>query len=139
MFALDPAFDAASEVLIALPLCEVRLQNDRRFPWLILIPRLAGAVEIEDLDPADRARLMDEAVLAGRAVRAIGRAIRRPVEKLNLGQLGNVTRQLHLHVVGRRADDPCWPGPVWGQGEPAAYFLEELALARAAALKSLAP
>ena len=137
MFAADPAFDAASDTLGALPLCDVRLQNDRRFPWLILIPRLECAVEIEDLSPADRARLMDEAVLAGRAVRAIGQALGRPVEKLNLGQLGNVTRQLHLHVVGRRSDDPCWPGPVWGQGEPMAYGPEELAMARAAALAVL--
>jgi diadenosine tetraphosphate (Ap4A) HIT family hydrolase len=139
MFAPDPAFDAASETLFILPLCEVRLQNDTRFPWLILIPRLEGAVEIEDLNPEDRAGLMNEGVLAGRAVRAIGQALGRPVQKLNLGQLGNITRQLHLHVVGRRADDPCWPGPVWGQGEPVAYGPEELALARVAALEGLAP
>lgn len=139
MFALDPAFLAASEPLISLPLCEARLQNDRRFPWIILIPRVAGAVEIEDLQPEARDCLLDEAVLAGRAVRAMGAALGRPVEKLNLGQLGNLTRQLHLHVVGRRADDPCWPGPVWGQGEPAACEAEELTLVRAAALGALGP
>jgi diadenosine tetraphosphate (Ap4A) HIT family hydrolase len=137
VFAADPAFDAASEPLIALPLCEVRLQRDGRFPWLILIPRLVGLVEIEDLAPADRARLMDEAVLAGRAVRAMGEALGRPVEKLNIGQLGNITRQLHLHVVGRRPDDAAWPGPVWGHGETQPYSDQELGVVRAAATASL--
>jgi diadenosine tetraphosphate (Ap4A) HIT family hydrolase len=139
MFRIDPAFEAASEPLASLPLSEARLQNDARFPWLILIPRRDGLVEIEDLAPDDRARLLDEAVLAGRAVRAMGQALGRPVEKLNLGQLGNLTRQLHLHVVGRRADDPCWPGPVWGQGERAPYDIEALSKVRAAALGVLRP
>lgn len=139
MFAVDPAFDAASEPLVSLPLCEARLQNDARFPWLILIPRIAGVVEIEDLGPEDRARLMDEAVLGGRAVRAMGEALGRPVQKLNLGQLGNITRQLHVHIVGRRDDDPCWPGPVWGQGTPAAYDPHDLAAIRAAAIGVLKP
>ena len=139
MFRIDPAFEGASEPLASLPLSEARLQTDARFPWLILIPRTPGAAEIEDLSAADRARLMDEAVLAGLAVRAIGETLGRPVEKLNLGQLGNVTRQMHLHVVGRRADDPAWPGPVWGQGERILYDVKDLALARAAALAVLAP
>jgi len=134
MVRIDPAFDGASEPLASLPLCEVRLQNDARFPWLILIPCIDGLVEIEDLGQGDRVRLLDEAVLSGRAVRAIGEALGRPVEKLNIGQLGNLTRQLHVHVVGRRADDPCWPGPVWGQGAPAGYEINDLAVARAAAL-----
>jgi diadenosine tetraphosphate (Ap4A) HIT family hydrolase len=59
------------------------------------------------------------------------------VTKLNVGQLGNVTRQLHVHVVGRREDDPCWPGPVWGQGKRGPYAPEALALARDAALRVL--
>jgi diadenosine tetraphosphate (Ap4A) HIT family hydrolase len=136
VFAVDPAFDAASEPLVSLPLCEARLQNDARFPWLILIPRIAGVVEIEDLGPEDRARLLDEAVRAGQAVRAMGLALGRPAVKLNLGLLGNITRQLHVHIVGRRDDDPCWPGPVWGQ---AAYDPHDLAAIRAAAIGVLKP
>lgn len=137
MFRIDPAFDGASVPLVSLPFCEARLQDDARFCWLILIPRVAGAVEIEDLAREDRARLMDEVVLAGRAVRAMGEALGRPVGKLNLGQLGNITRQLHLHVVGRRPDDPCWPGPVWGQGVRVAYGIEDLARVRRAAIRVL--
>jgi diadenosine tetraphosphate (Ap4A) HIT family hydrolase len=65
--------------------------------------------------------LTEEIVAAGVAVKAMGVALGRPVEKLNVGALGNITPQLHVHVVGRRADDPAWPGPVWGVGEAAAY------------------
>ena len=137
MFALDPAFEAASEPLASLPLSEARLQRDARFPWLVLIPRIAGAVELEDLGAEERALLVGEILAAGDAVRAIGGALGRPVEKLNVGQLGNVTRQLHVHVVGRRADDPCWPGPVWGQGEPKPYDERALQSAKAAALTAL--
>ncbi|HVN00792.1 MAG TPA: HIT family protein [Caulobacteraceae bacterium] len=137
MFALDPAFEAASEPLASLPLSEARLQRDARFPWLVLIPRIAGAVELEDLGAEERALLVGEILAAGDAVRAIGGALGRPVEKLNVGQLGNVTRQLHVHVVGRRADDPCWPGPVWGQGEAPPYAPDQLATALRVASKAL--
>lgn len=137
MFALDPAFLNASGPLAEAPLCLARLQCDRRFPWLILIPRRAGAIELEDLAPADRVQLTAELVTAGRAVKAVGEALGRPVEKLNIGQLGNLTAQLHFHVVGRRRDDPLWPGPVWGRGEPAPYDAATLETARRAALAAL--
>ena len=137
MFSVDPAFEAGSDALAALPLCAVRLQRDARFPWLILLPRVAGARELEDLSPDDRARLVEETVLAGQAVRAMGEALGRPVFKLNVATLGNVTAQLHVHVVGRRPDDAAWPGPVWGVGIAAAYEPAALAAARAAALRAL--
>jgi diadenosine tetraphosphate (Ap4A) HIT family hydrolase len=120
-FQVDPAFEAASIAVGDLPLCHVRLQADARWPWLILIPRLPGLREIEDLSAADRARLIEETVLAGQAVRAMGAAAGFTVEKLNIGALGNVTPQLHVHVVGRRAGDAAWAGPVWGVGVAEAY------------------
>ncbi|HEY3695448.1 HIT domain-containing protein [Phenylobacterium sp.] len=137
MFILDAAFEATSVFLTDLSLCQARLQDDARFPWLVLIPRTAGARELEDLPADDRARLMEEAVLAGAAVRAVGRALGRPVQKLNVGALGNLTPQLHLHVVGRRADDPAWPGPVWGAGAAEAYGEAALAPVMAAARDAL--
>jgi diadenosine tetraphosphate (Ap4A) HIT family hydrolase len=115
-FVADPAFDAGSVVACDWPLCQVRLQDDARFPWLILIPRRAGLRELEDLARGDRAALMDEVVRAGEAVRMLGAASGRPVYKLNVAALGNVTAQLHVHVVGRRPDDDLWPDPVWGRG-----------------------
>jgi diadenosine tetraphosphate (Ap4A) HIT family hydrolase len=138
-FALAPAFAATSAPLILLPLCEVRLQLDARWPWLVLIPRREDAREIEDMPAVDRAALIEEITTAGAAVRAMGLALGRPVEKLNVGALGNITPQLHVHVLGRRADDPAWPGPVWGVGEALAYDAETLARARAAALAALTP
>ena len=137
-FAVSTAISRASEPLVSLPLCEARLQADARWPWLVLIPRRVGAKEIEHLSAADRAVLMEEAMLASAAVRAIGSALGRPVEKLNIGALGNVTPQLHVHLVGRRADDMAWPGPVWGVGEARAYEPVALERAREAALGVLA-
>jgi diadenosine tetraphosphate (Ap4A) HIT family hydrolase len=137
MFELHPAFPATSEALGDLALCHARLQADARFPWLVLIPRIGAARELEDLGANDRAALMEEVVAAGAAVRAVGRALGRPVAKLNVGQLGNLTPQLHVHVVGRRADDPAWPGPVWGVGAAEPYRDAELAAAMAAARAAL--
>ena len=138
MFELDPAFLATSEALASLALCEARLQLDARFAWIVLIPRLE-AIELEDLTAEQGAMLLCEIGAASEAVRRLGEALGRPVEKLNVGQLGNITRQLHVHVVGRRRDDPCWPGPVWGQGVAAAYGADELVEAKAAARLALVP
>ncbi len=139
MFAIDPAFALGAEPLASLRLCEVLLQSDARYPWLILIPRVVGAVELEDLSAGDRALLLGEIVLAGAAVRAIGAALGRPVAKLNVAALGNVTPQLHIHVVGRRPDDAAWPRPVWGRGEAVPYGAGAVGAVRTAALTSLAP
>ena len=136
-FALSPAFVATSKAVGDLPLCHVRLQDDRRYAWLVLIPRVGIAAELEDLSESDRALFMAEIVLCGQAVRAVGLALNRPIEKLNFAALGNVTRQLHGHLVGRRADDAAWPGPVWGHGQAIGYNDEDLIAALAAAREAL--
>jgi diadenosine tetraphosphate (Ap4A) HIT family hydrolase len=123
-FVVDPAFEGGSVFVADWPLCQLRLQDDARFPWLVLLPRVAGAVELEDLSPAGRARLMEEIVRAGELVRAGGEAAGRPVDKLNVAALGNVTAQLHVHVVGRRRDDGLWPDPVWGRAGARPYDAE---------------
>ena len=137
VFQLAPAFLNTSAPLIALGLSEARLQLDARWPWIVLIPRRAGAREIADLAPNERAALIDEIVATGEAVKAMGAALGRPVEKLNVGALGNITPQLHVHIVGRRADDEAWPGPVWGVGTARAYDAGALDLALAAARSAL--
>ena len=133
-FQIDPRIVAGSHPLATLKLSHARLQGDARWPWIVLVPRRGGARELEHLPPADRVLLMDEILAAGAAVRAMGAAAGRSVEKLNVGALGNVVEQLHIHVVGRRADDPAWPGPVWGVAGAIAYAPADLALAQAAAL-----
>jgi diadenosine tetraphosphate (Ap4A) HIT family hydrolase len=132
-FHLDRALSATSVELGPLALCEARLQDDARWPWIVLIPRSPHAREIEDIHPLNRPRLIEEIVLAGEAVRAVGEALGSPVEKLNVGALGNSTPQLQGHVVGRRTGDPAWPGPVWGVGQVEPLTQDQLAAATAAA------
>ena len=126
-FTVDPAFAAGSVFAADWPLCHVRLQDDARFPWLILIPRVAGATELEDLSAADRAVLMEETIRAGAIVRALAEAEGRPIDKLNVAAIGNVTAQLHVHVLGRRRDDGLWPDPVWGRPGVVRHEAEGLA------------
>ena len=128
-FTLDPRLTTGSHAVADLPLCAVRLQDDARWPWLVLIPRRPGLVELEALAAAERAAVMEEAVRAGEAVRRIGAATGFGVAKLNLGTLGNVTPQLHVHVLGRRPADAAWPGPVWGVGTAQPYAPDALARA----------
>ncbi|WP_027485673.1 HIT family protein [Rhodanobacter sp. OR87] len=110
-FALDPRLAADTRAVASLPLCELLLMDDARWPWLILVPRRAGLVEIADLHGDEQAVLWQEANRAAAALRAVT-----PCDKLNLGALGNIVRQLHVHVIARVEGDPAWPGPVWGHG-----------------------
>ncbi len=136
-FSLDGRLAQGSTFVGELDLCQARLQHDRRFPWLVLVPRRAGGRELEDLAPEDRASLMTEILAAGRAVRAIGPVLGPPIEKLNVGALGNIVPQLHVHVVGRHQGDAAWPGPVWGFGAAQPYVEADLQAALAAARAAL--
>ena len=115
-FALDPRLAADTRVIGDLPLSRALLMNDARYPWVILTPRRLGAIEIRDLDIAERAQLMEELALVAATLRSLP-----DVEKINIGMLGNIVPQLHAHVIGRRSGDPAWPGPVWGVGRAIAY------------------
>ena len=137
MFEIDPAFIATSKAVGDLALSHVRLQSDARFPWLVLIPRLSAARELEDLAPGERDVLMEEILRAGNAARAAAEALGRPATKLNVAQLGNVTPQLHVHVIARRIDDAAWPAPVWGFGVAEPYGAAALQTALAAARLTL--
>ena len=137
-WALDERIAGTSLEVCDLELCHVRLQDDARWPWLVLIPRLPGLSELEDLPAADRARLTEEIVRAGAAVRAAGGAAGVAVDKLNVGALGNIVPQLHVHVVGRRREgDPAGAGPVWGVGLAQAWPEREREKALAAARAAL--
>lgn len=110
-FALDPRLAADSLMLAEGPLSQLRLMDDARFPWLVLVPRVADASEWFDLDDRDQHLLLAEVGRAAQLLRATG-----PCHKLNIGALGNIVRQLHVHVVARNEGDAAWPGPVWGAG-----------------------
>jgi diadenosine tetraphosphate (Ap4A) HIT family hydrolase len=115
-FALDPRLAADTCPVASLPLCDVRLMNDARYPWLILVPRRAGMIEIADLSDVDQTLLWQEVNHSSATLRSTS-----PCEKLNIGALGIIVRQLHVHVVARNYGDAAWPGPVWGHGKAVPY------------------
>jgi diadenosine tetraphosphate (Ap4A) HIT family hydrolase len=119
-FTVDPVITSLTVPLADWPLSRAFLYNDSRYHWGLLVPRRTGAVEIADLPPGDQAQLMAEIVKLSALVRALP-----GVEKLNVGALGNMVPQLHVHVVGRRKGDPAWPGPVWGHSNPVPWSSPE--------------
>jgi diadenosine tetraphosphate (Ap4A) HIT family hydrolase len=115
-FALHPRLAADTVFIADWPLCRVLLMDDARYPWLILVPRQSGLVEIVDLAEPDRTRLVEEVARASMGLRRLPR-----VAKINVGALGNLVPQLHVHVLGRHPGDPAWPGPVWGHSPAVPY------------------
>jgi diadenosine tetraphosphate (Ap4A) HIT family hydrolase len=108
-FALHPRIENDSLAVADLPLSALRLMRDANYPWLILIPRRADLTEIVDLGVDERGQLMTEIAVASEALRA-----EVSPEKLNVAAIGNMVRQLHVHVVARKTGDAAWPKPVWG-------------------------
>jgi diadenosine tetraphosphate (Ap4A) HIT family hydrolase len=115
-FILDPRLAADSVFIADGPLSQVRLMDDARFPWLVLVPRVADVSEWLELDGAQQRLLLAEINQAGNLIRT-----EPGTEKLNIGALGNIVRQLHVHLVGRHAGDAAWPGSVWGSGAAQRY------------------
>ena len=99
-----------------LPLARVLLANDANYPWLILVPRLPGLIELIDLEDNAQVQLLGEVTAAAHALKTITRC-----DKLNIAALGNQVPQLHVHVIARRHTDAAWPKPVWGIRPPISY------------------
>jgi diadenosine tetraphosphate (Ap4A) HIT family hydrolase len=104
-----------------LPLSRVLVIKDAHYPWLLLVPRRDGAVEIIDLDEVEQAQLMAEVSRVARALKEVTQC-----DKLNIAALGNLVPQLHVHVIARRTSDAAWPRPVWGVMPPLAHDAEEV-------------
>ncbi len=115
-WSLHPQLAKLTTVVGDLALSRVLLENDSSYPWLILVPRMAGVSEIIDLDPNEQVQLLGEIDAASRALKAVA-----TFEKLNVAALGNMVKQLHVHVLGRSSTDPTWPKPVWGLAPPVPY------------------
>lgn len=115
-FVLDSRLKNDALPVGNLTLCQVRLLNDTRWPWLLLVPMRDGLSEIHDLDATERQTLADETARASKVLQKLTGA-----EKINTGALGNIVRQLHIHVIARNEGDENWPGPVWGYGEKQPY------------------
>ena len=109
-FTLNARLAADTLIVTELQLCQVLLMNDRRFPWLILVPRQPDLTEIIDLQQDDQTQLWHEIALCSEVLKQVAEP-----HKLNIGALGNVVSQLHIHIIARQVDDAAWPDPVWGK------------------------
>ncbi len=117
-----------------LPLARVLLANDANYPWLILVPRVPGLVELIDLEENAQVQLLGEISAVARALKKITAC-----DKLNIAALGNQVPQLHVHVIGRRRSDAAWPKPVWGVKQALSYTQGEQAILRGSLQGELAP
>jgi diadenosine tetraphosphate (Ap4A) HIT family hydrolase len=120
-FILHPTLARDTVEVTRLSLCRVLLMKDRRFPWLLLVPERKSVREIHELSAADRQILIEEVAQASQVLSRLFHP-----DKLNVGALGNIVPQLHIHLVARTTTDPAWPGPVWGFGPAEAYAEGEL-------------
>lgn len=115
-FTLDRRLAADTLPVLEAALCSIRLMNDARYPWLVLIPRHPGLRELYELDRDDIARFWHESATVSRVLMQHTQG-----HKLNVAALGNVVAQLHVHHVVRFPGDDAWPGPVWGKHPPTPY------------------
>ena len=120
-FHLDPRLQADCEFVVDLPLCRLLLMNNASVPWFILVPRIDGATELTGLAMPKQQQLLAEV----NQVTQLLEQLYQP-QKLNIGALGNVVSQLHIHVIGRFHSDPAWPDPVWGALPSNPYTTSEL-------------
>jgi diadenosine tetraphosphate (Ap4A) HIT family hydrolase len=115
-WSLHPQLAQETVVVGDLPLARVLLANDANYPWLILVPRLPGLVELIDLEENAQVQLLGEITAAAHALKTATQC-----DKLNIAALGNQVPQLHVHVIARRRTDAAWPRPVWGIKPPLPY------------------
>lgn len=120
MYQLHARLAADTLAIGQFELCDVRLMNDARYPWVILVPRKEGLMESYQLSQADQQLLMREsAFVAEQLAELVG------ADKMNVAALGNVVSQLHIHHIARYKTDACWPAPVWGKGDVIPYQAAE--------------
>lgn len=120
-FLLDKQLEKDTHEVLKLKLCTIRLMNDKRYIWFIMVPTLQDLTEIIDLTPSNQILLMQEISFVSEHLKTTYAPY-----KLNIAALGNMVSQLHIHVIGRRKNDPAWPGPVWGIGEATPYEKQEI-------------
>jgi len=110
-FKIDPRLEADSFHISTVDGCQVRLMNDARYPWILLIPEAPNASELFDLPPSQADKVMALATRLGEQMKNKFSA-----DKVNIAALGNVVKQLHIHIIARYENDQAWPNPVWGIG-----------------------
>ena len=107
-FKIDKKFLKSSHHIIDLKLCTVRLHDNSKFPWIILIPKRNKIIDISDLNSRDQILLMKEIVYVSKIMKKLFKT-----SKLNVEKIGNIVPQLHIHIIARNKKDSSWPLPVW--------------------------
>lgn len=126
MFALDSRLQQDTHVLGDFTLCRLLLSNDSNYPWFILVPRRSNITEVFQLGDDDRLQLWQETNALAATLNTLFAA-----DKINIGALGNVVSQLHMHVIVRYKADVAWPAPVWGRVAAVPYTEQQLVDIRA--------
>mgnify|MGYP003972706151 CR=1 FL=1 len=108
MFKINNKFLKSSHHIIDLKLCSVRLHDNSKFPWLILIPKRKNVTDISDLNSKDQILLMKEIVFVSKLMKKLFKT-----SKLNIEKIGNIVPQLHIHIISRKKTDSSWPLSVW--------------------------
>jgi diadenosine tetraphosphate (Ap4A) HIT family hydrolase len=121
MFCLDSRLKNDTINIGKLQLSQALLMNDSRYPWIILVPELENVYEWTDLSKEQQITLHDESLLIQKVLKDLYDG-----QSLNVGKLGNIVAQFHLHHIVRFENDPAWPGPVWGHSSAVNYSPQEL-------------
>jgi diadenosine tetraphosphate (Ap4A) HIT family hydrolase len=116
MFELHPQLNKDTFIIGEFQLCRILMMNDRQFPWLILVPKIPFIREIYELNKDDKVTLCNESAALSELLMNHFAG-----DKLNIGALGNLVPQLHIHHIVRFTHDKVWPRPVWGQITPKHY------------------
>lgn len=118
-FKLHQNFEQMS-LIKSLELCDILLYPNKLFPWIILIPRIENAVEIYDLSAEAQHQLLKEIAHVSQKMKTHFKA-----DKMNIANFGNITPQLHIHVIARFKDDECFPDTTFGPDKPQGEYGEE--------------
>lgn len=132
MFKLHPQLAQDSLHLGDLDLCQLRLLNNASLPWFVLIPKRDDISEVYQLTVQEQQQLWRETTTVSEVVMQAFAG-----DKLNIGAIGNIVPQLHMHVVVRYTNDPAWPAPVWGNLAPQPYTSPELDVVRNTVITAL--
>lgn len=119
-FALDSRLKNSSLQIAAIDAFQIRLVNDKRYIWLLIIPEISDITELDDLDPKTQTALFQIASQLSSSVKSYFQA-----DKMNIATIGNIVSQFHLHIVARKQTDATWPEPIWGKGTAEPYSDEE--------------
>ncbi|XDZ66739.1 HIT family protein [Alphaproteobacteria bacterium LSUCC0684] len=131
MVAIDKRIENTSLLIGHVKFCQLRLVQDQRYFWLLIIPEKEGLVEWHDLNDS-------EVVFVSKLIHHCSAELKRATNavKINIGAIGNIVPMLHIHIVARQTGDPAWPEPVWGRGQATKMSLTEEAW-RAAVVKDI--